>query len=113
MWRRSTWRRVWETARAKAGLDELDTYELRHTAASLAIHSGANVKTVQRMLGHRSAAITLDIYGHLWDDELDLLPAAMDEHMRAERKRFAERRDRAAQRGLRVVRTEHTPSTVS
>lgn len=110
-WTRDTWRPVWAAASVKAGLSsEFTTYELRHTAASLAIHSGANVKTVQRMLGHRSAAMTLDIYGHLWDDELDMLPAAMDEHMRAERARFAARRGRAERRGLRMVPTEHTPS---
>lgn len=110
-WTRDTWRPVWAAASVKAGLSsEFTTYELRHTAASLAIHSGANVKTVQRMLGHRSAAMTLDIYGHLWDDELDMLPAAMDEHMRAERARFAARRDRTERRGLRMVPTEHTPS---
>lgn len=95
-WTRDRWRPVWSTAIEEAGLDELDTYELRHTAASLAIHSGANVKTVQRMLGHSSAAMTLDIYGHLWDAELDALPGQMDAHMRAERKRFTERRQRAA-----------------
>ncbi|MFJ2977664.1 tyrosine-type recombinase/integrase [Curtobacterium sp. NPDC087082] len=34
-------------------------HDLRHTAASLAISAGANVKAVQRMLGHSSAAMTL------------------------------------------------------
>lgn len=38
----------------------LTPHDLRHTAASLAISSGANVKAVQRMLGHASAAMTLD-----------------------------------------------------
>ncbi|WP_374010054.1 hypothetical protein [Leifsonia sp. LS-T14] len=33
--------------------------------------SGANVKAVRRMLGHASAAITFDVYGHLFDDDLD------------------------------------------
>ena len=80
----------------KAKLGDVDTYELRHTAASLAIHSGANPKTVQKMLGHASAAITFDIYSHLWDDELDALPAKMDEHMKAERQRFADRREKVA-----------------
>lgn len=94
-WTLPRWRTVWDGATEAAGLDDLDTYELRHTAASLAIHSGANVKTVQRMLGHRSAAMTLDIYGHLWDEELDALPVQMDAHMRAERARFEERRKRA------------------
>lgn len=94
-WTLPRWRRAWGDAVKAAGLDGLDTYELRHTAASLAIHSGANVKTVQRMVGHRSAAVTLDTYGHLWDEELDTIPAAMDAHMKAERARFTERRKRA------------------
>lgn len=93
-WTLPRWRRMWVDAVESAGLSGLDTYELRHTAASLAIHSGANVKTVQRMVGHKSAAMTLDIYGHLWDEELDTIPAAMDAHMRAERERFTERRRR-------------------
>ena len=38
---------------------------MRHTAASLAISAGANVKAVQRMLGHASAAVTLDGYSDL------------------------------------------------
>ena len=36
--------------------------DLRHTADSLAISAGANPKVVQRMLGHASAAMTLDVY---------------------------------------------------
>ncbi|MEC5149539.1 tyrosine-type recombinase/integrase [Cryobacterium sp. GrIS_2_6] len=46
-------------------------HDLRHAAASLAIHAGANVKSVQRMLGHASAAVTLDIYADLFEDDLD------------------------------------------
>ncbi|MFT4156529.1 MAG: tyrosine-type recombinase/integrase [Microbacterium sp.] len=49
----------------------LTAHDLRHTAASLAISSGANVKAVQRMLGHASAAMTLDTYTDLFDDDLD------------------------------------------
>jgi integrase len=39
-----------------------------HTAASLAIASGADVKVMQQMLGHKSATMTLDQYGHLFGD---------------------------------------------
>jgi integrase len=46
-------------------------HDLRHTAASLAISAGANVKAVQRMLGHASAAMTLDTYADLFEDDLD------------------------------------------
>jgi integrase len=38
-------------------------YDLRHTAASLAISAGANVKAVQRMLGHAKASMTLGVCG--------------------------------------------------
>jgi integrase len=41
------------------------------TAASLAIHAGANPKVVQRMLGHASAAMTLDVYADLFDSDLE------------------------------------------
>src|SRR5207342_2052362 len=53
-------------------------HELRHTAASLAIASGADVKVVQQMLGHKSATMTLDLYGHLFGDRLDVVAEAMD-----------------------------------
>ncbi len=53
------------------GKPGLNPHELRHTAASLAIASGADVKVVQQMLGHASAAMTLDQYGHLFGDRLD------------------------------------------
>lgn len=87
-----------------AGLVNFTTYELRHTAASLAIAAGADVKTVQLMLGHASAAMTLDVYAHLWETGLDHVPSAVEEHMRRERKRVAAREARRSQRrGLRAV----------
>lgn len=52
-------------------------HDLRHTAASLAISAGANVKAVQRMLGHASAAMTLDVYAELFDDDLEAVAEAM------------------------------------
>ena len=49
----------------------MTAHDLRHTAASLAIHAGANPKVVQRMLGHASAAMTLDVYADLFESDLD------------------------------------------
>ena len=46
-------------------------HDLRHTAASLAVSAGANVKAAQNMLGHASAAMTLDVYADLFDSDLD------------------------------------------
>jgi integrase len=52
-------------------IPRITVHDLRHTAASLAISAGANVKALQRMLGHESAAITLDRYADLFDDDLE------------------------------------------
>ena len=46
-------------------------HDLRHTAASLMVKSRANVKAIQRQLGHTSAAMNLDAYASLFDDDLD------------------------------------------
>jgi integrase len=71
-------RSYFDRATTSAGLDGLVPHELRHTAASLAIGSGANVKAVQRMLGHAGASMTLDRYGHLFNDELDAVADRLD-----------------------------------
>lgn len=70
--------RTFDPAALRAGL-ALTPHDLRHTAASLAIGSGANVKAVQRVLGHASAAMTLDTYAGLFDTDLDTLANHMTE----------------------------------
>jgi integrase len=70
--------RIFDPAADKAGLPGLTPHELRHTAASLAIAAGANVKAVQQMLGHASAAMTLDIYAGLFADDLDTVADQLD-----------------------------------
>lgn len=69
--------RWWEAALRDAGLPYMPPHDLRHTAASLAVQSGASVKVVQRMLGHASAAMTLDVYADLFDSDLDEVAEAM------------------------------------
>jgi integrase len=71
-------RRVFEPACRRAGLVGVSPHDLRHTAASLAISAGANVKAVQRMLGHASAAMTLDVYAGLFADDLDSVADGLD-----------------------------------
>jgi integrase len=61
-----------------AGVTGFTPHELRHTAASLAVSAGANVKAVQRMLGHASAAMTLDLYADLFDDDLEAVAERLD-----------------------------------
>ncbi|WEV59717.1 site-specific integrase [Bifidobacterium sp. ESL0728] len=62
----------------RAGIPRMTIHDLRHTAASLMVHSGANVKAVQRQLGHASASMTLDVYADLFDDDLDAVGEAMN-----------------------------------
>jgi hypothetical protein len=68
-----------DRAAKEVGVAGLVPHGLRHTAASLAISAGASVKSVQRMLGHASATLTLGRYGHLFPDELDTVAVRLDE----------------------------------
>lgn len=63
----------------RAGVPRITPHDLRHSAASFAVSAGANVKAVQRMLGHSSAAMTLDIYADLFDADLDAVADALDD----------------------------------
>lgn len=72
-------RRCFDRAADAVGLPGLVPHELRHTASSLAISAGANVKGVQAMLGHASATQTLDRYGHLFADDLAAVAARLDQ----------------------------------
>jgi integrase len=50
-----------------------------HTAASLAVQAGASVALVQRMLGHSSPTVTLGVYSHLFEDDLDRVADRLDD----------------------------------
>lgn len=79
----SNWRnRTLTPAAAAIGLEGMHPHLFRHAAASLAIAAGADVKVIQTMLGHKSAAITLDVYGHLWGDRLDEVADALTDARR-------------------------------
>lgn len=56
----------------------ISPHDLRHTCASLAISEGANIKVLQTLLGHKTATLTWDRYGHLFPDDLDRIADAFD-----------------------------------
>ena len=66
-----------------SGVPRTTPHDLRHTAASLAVSAGANVKAVQKMLGHASAAMTLDVYADLFDEDLDGVAERLDTAIRS------------------------------
>ena len=70
--RETNWQRSvsWREAKATIGRPELRVHDLRHTAASVWLASGADPKVVQRVLGHATAAMTMDLYGHMIDRNL-------------------------------------------
>jgi integrase len=62
---------------ADLGLD-ITPHNLRDTAASLAIQAGASVVAVARLLGHESAATTLNHYAGLFPTDLDDVTERLD-----------------------------------
>lgn len=73
------WFRIrFDRAVAKLGIAGVTPQTLRHSAGSLALQSGASIATVQRLLGHRNATTTLNVYSHMLPDDFDNLAAAMD-----------------------------------
>ena len=52
---------------------------MEHPVGPVRQRAGANVKAVQRMLGHASAVMTLDIYAALLDDDLEAVATALDQ----------------------------------
>jgi integrase len=70
--RESNWKRSvgWSAATSAVGANGFRVHDLRHTAASVWLAAGADPKVVQRVLGHATAAMTMDLYGHMIDANL-------------------------------------------
>jgi len=63
-----------------AGLPEsFRTYDLRHSHASLLIELGANLLALAQRMGHSDPAITLRVYGHLFEGTQAELSRQLDE----------------------------------
>ena len=62
----------------RAGCKQIRFHDLRHTFATMALENGMDIKTLSAMLGHVSAATTLDIYTHITSDMLSEAAAKID-----------------------------------
>jgi integrase len=77
---RSGWSHTWQPAARAAGLPPRTGYHaLRHYFATLLIHAGASVKTVQMALGHSTPTVTLNTYVGLWPDQIDRTRTLVDD----------------------------------
>jgi integrase len=87
---------VWRQTVRRAGAEKgLRFHDLRHRFASVLISDGCSVVAVQRAMGHSSAAITLNLYGHLMPTDSDRIRTAID---------------RASRRAEDSLRTADAPS---
>ena len=66
---RNVTRRIFEPALKRAELRKVGFHSLRHSYVSMLISQDVNVKTIQALVGHASAKMTWDIYGHLFEGE--------------------------------------------
>ena len=66
----------------KIGRPDLRPHDLRHTLATVAIASGSDVKSLQDMLGHTTAAMTLDVYAHPSDERQREVVGGIQERFR-------------------------------
>jgi integrase len=74
-WKRSV---RWREAIVEIGRPALRVHDLRHTYASLARRAGADLRLLQKTMGHASITVTAHIYADLYDDELDDIASALD-----------------------------------
>jgi integrase len=78
--RNLNWRRDvhWNQVCVELGLDGLTPHDLRRTFGSLARLAGADLKYIQKAMGHSSITVTAEIYAQLFDSELDQVSDALD-----------------------------------
>ena len=72
-------KRVFAPALTKAKVRHITFHELRDTAISQAIASGADVIAISRIAGHANPSITLNVYGHILKDSIGSIQRALDE----------------------------------
>jgi integrase len=74
-WKRSV---RWQSAVAEIAREKLRVHDLRHTYASLSRRAGADLRLLQKAMGHASITVTAHTYADLFDDELDDIAVALD-----------------------------------
>ena len=87
----------------RAGCKKIRFHDLRHTFATLSLESGMDVKTLSAMLGHVSAATTLDIYTHVTGDMQSEAAAKIDRGLGNEVREESAQSEQSAAEDFRPV----------
>lgn len=77
MFDHTRWRIV-HNAQVAADLPRFRPYDLRHTHASLLIDLDAHPKAISERMGHSEISVTMDVYGHLFQDKQERLTNDLD-----------------------------------
>ncbi|MGB7142439.1 tyrosine-type recombinase/integrase [Mycobacterium sp.] len=74
------WKRAvnWRRSATEISRPDLRVHDLRHTYASLSRRAGADLRLLQKAMGHASITVTAHTYADLFDDELDDIATAFD-----------------------------------
>ena len=75
-----TFYKTFKKIAASIGRPDARPHDLRHTAATVAIASGADIKSVQDMLGHATASFTLNVYAHTTEQMMKDTAARMQSY---------------------------------
>ena len=62
---------MWERICKQIKLEGITPYNLRHTMATMLREAEVDIKAAQSIMGHANARITLDIYSHLTNRQID------------------------------------------
>jgi len=96
-WREREWNPVIQKPFGKTKWKDLTPHDLRHTAASLAIDTGADANKVANMLGHTDGSFTLRAYAHLFHARVN---DVQDKMLEARQQARHERLQRALERSV-------------
>jgi integrase len=73
--------KVWQPLLSQAKLPYRPYHSTRHTFATWLLEGGADVRWVQRQLGHASIGQTGDIYGHVQPERHEHAVESLDRHV--------------------------------
>ncbi|RYM02769.1 site-specific integrase [Sporolactobacillus sp. THM7-7] len=70
---------MWKRFVKRTGIKNIGFHDLRHSAATFWLSQGVKMKTVQKILGHHDITTTMNLYAHVYDDDIEESADVFDE----------------------------------